>query len=121
MPEQRGGDIRWPDMLAALDSMEQRIMAGVRDAATAAHSTSDRLDGRLLEHGAQHARDRNEHLTEHESQWTAHQREHELAAAAAREERRNSESRRFSSLGLWVAGGALLIQTVAFAATLIFK
>jgi len=116
MPEQRGSDLRWPDILAELGKMEQRLMTAVRDAASAAHTTSDRLDGRLLEHGAQHARDRNEHQAEHNAQWELHQRQHDAARAAYAEERRNTEERMFSSRSVKIAAAALALQFFSMAA-----
>jgi hypothetical protein len=125
MPEQRGGDvIRWPELLNELGKMESRIMAGVRETAAAAHTTNDRLDGRLLEHGVQHARDKTEHSDVHQSEWDAHHRQHDATAAAYLEERRNNQSRAFSSRGLYLAAGALLLQfatTIAAAVTVVIK
>jgi len=118
MPSEQRGDsgIRWPELLAELGKMESRIMAGVREAAAAAHTTSDRLDGRLLEHSAQHSRDRTEHQVEHQAQWDAHYQQHEAARAAAIEERRTTESRTFSSRTIKIGVAALVVQFVPIAA-----
>ena len=102
--------IRWPDLLGELGKMESRIMAAVREAADAAHTTSDRLDGRLLEHGAQHARDRTEHAAEHQDQWDRHHREHAEARATYFEERRNQQTSSISTTTIRIALAALVLQ-----------